>query len=90
VEQVPTLLVNDEKLKDSSNDASAFNNFFITTVGKYNIYQVEKGDAISILKDSFPGKFPSIKIIPITEEEIKSTIHYLQRQKIIMLCQNNK
>ena len=37
VEQLPTLLVNDEKLKDPSNDANAFNNFFITTAGKYNI-----------------------------------------------------
>ena len=82
--------MNDEKLKDPSNDDNAFNNFFITTAGKYNIYRVEKGDAISILKDSFPGKFPSIKIIPVTEEEMKSTIHYLQQQKIIMLCQNNK
>jgi hypothetical protein len=52
-----------------------------TTAGKYNIYQVQKGDAISILKDSFPGKFASIKIIPITEGDIKSTIHYLQQQK---------
>jgi hypothetical protein len=54
---------------------------YITTAGKYNIYQIQKGDAISVLKDSFPGKFPSIKIIPITEGEIKSTIHYLQQQK---------
>jgi len=65
--------VNDEKLKDPSNDANDCDNFFITTAGKYNIYQVEKGDTISILTDSFPGKFPSIKIIPITEGEIKST-----------------
>ena len=56
-------------------------NFFIKTAGKYNIYQVEKGDAISILKDSFPGKFPSIKITPITEGEIKiQYITYNQKQ----------
>jgi hypothetical protein len=30
VEQILTLLVNDEKLKDPSNEAKTFNNFFIT------------------------------------------------------------
>jgi len=28
-----------------------------------------------------PGNFPSIKIIPITEPEIKSTIHFLKPRK---------
>ena len=37
--------------------------------------QIEKGDAISILKDSFPGNFPGIKIIPVIEIEVKSIIH---------------
>jgi len=40
-----------------------------------NNQQIEKGDVISILTDSFPGNFPSIKIIPITQAEIRSTIH---------------
>jgi len=30
---------------------------------------------MSLLKDSFPGNFPSIEIILITEAEIKITIH---------------
>jgi hypothetical protein len=34
-------------------------------------------DAISFLKDSFPGNFPSVKIVPITEAEIKCAIHFL-------------
>jgi len=51
VEQFPTLLVNDEKLQDQRNAAKAFNNFFITITKKLNIYQIEKGDAIQILKD---------------------------------------
>jgi hypothetical protein len=38
---------------------------------KKTIQQIEKGDVIPILKSSFPGKFPSIEIIPITEAEIK-------------------
>jgi hypothetical protein len=43
--------------------------------------QVEKTDAISFLKDAFPGNFPSTKIIPITEAEIKSIIHSLKPKK---------
>jgi uncharacterized protein (UPF0147 family) len=71
VEQLPTLLVNDEKLKDPRNVASAFNNFFITITEKLNIQQIEKRDAISILKDLFRGNFPSLKILPLIETQIK-------------------
>ena len=46
VEQVPSLLVNDEKLEDPTNVANAFNKFFITITEKLNIQQREKGDAI--------------------------------------------
>jgi len=45
VEQVPTLLVNDEKLNDPTNVASDFSNFFITINAKLNIQQIQKGDA---------------------------------------------
>jgi len=51
VEQFPTLLVNDEKLQEQGNAAKAFNNFFITITEKLNLHQIEKGDAIQILKD---------------------------------------
>jgi len=40
VEQVPTLLVNDEKLKDPTDVANAFNNFLITITEKLNIQQI--------------------------------------------------
>jgi len=66
--------VNDEKLKDPTNVA---NNFFITLIEQLNIQPIGKGDAISVLKDSFPGNFPSINMIPITEAEIKCKIHFL-------------
>jgi hypothetical protein len=46
MEQVPTLLVNDEKFKDPMDVASAFNNFFITVTEKLNIQQIQKEDAI--------------------------------------------
>jgi hypothetical protein len=72
---MPSLLENDEKLKDAKNVANAFNKFFLTIAEKLNMQQVEKSDAISFLKGAFPGNFPSLKIIPITEDEIKSIIH---------------
>jgi len=58
--------------------ANASNNLFITLTQKLNIQLAESGDAISILKDSFPGNFPSIEIILITEAEIKRIIHSLK------------
>jgi len=45
---------NDEKLKDPTNVANAFNNFFITITVKLNMQQIATGDAVSILKDLFP------------------------------------
>ena len=77
------LNVKDKKLQDPTNVANAFNNLFMTITEKFNMQQIEKGDTVSILKDSFPANFPSIKIIPITE--IKSNIHSLKPKKIIML-----
>jgi hypothetical protein len=50
VEQVCTLLVNDEKLNDPTNMPNAFNNLFITITKKLSIQQIEK-DVISVLKD---------------------------------------
>ena len=60
------------KIKDPR---SAFNNLSLTTTKKLNIQQIEKGDAISILKDSFPGNLPGIEIIWSTEAEIISIVH---------------
>ena len=71
--------------------ASTFNNFFVTSTEEWNIQQIEKGEAISILKDSLPGNFPSIKIIQTTKAEIKSTILSLKPKiKIISSWWNNK
>jgi hypothetical protein len=91
VDQVPTLLANDEKLKDLTNAANTFNNLYTTIIEKLNSKQTERGDNVSNLKDSFPGNFGSIKIIPITEGEIKSIMHSLkQNKKIIRLRRKNK
>jgi len=73
----PPILVNDEKLEDPTNVANAFISFFIKITEHLNIQQMGKGDAISVLKDSFPGNFPSIKIISNTETEIKCIIPFL-------------
>ena len=70
-------LGNDKKLKDTRNVAIAFNNLFITIIEKFNIQQIEKGDAIAVLKQSFPRYFPCIHIIPISEAGVKSIIHSL-------------
>jgi hypothetical protein len=49
--QWKTLLVNDENLRDQTNMAIAFSNFFLTITEKLNIQHIEKGDSISFLKD---------------------------------------
>jgi hypothetical protein len=41
MEQVPTLLVNDVKLKDPTDVTNAFNNFFIIFTEKLNNQQIE-------------------------------------------------
>ena len=67
-----------KKLKVPTDMAKVFRDFFKTITEKLNIQQIQKGDDISVLKHSFPSNFPSIKIIPITEDEIKSIIHSLK------------
>jgi hypothetical protein len=65
--------------------ANAFNNFFLTVTEKLTIQKFQKGDAMSFLKDSLSGNFPSIKIIPITQAEIKSIIHSPYTKKLFRL-----
>ena len=67
--------MNDENLKDPRSVAKAFNNLFITITEKLNTQQIEEGEVVLILKDSFPGNFPSTKIIPVTEAESNSITH---------------
>jgi len=49
------------KLKDKKTVVNDFNNFFLTASEKLNRYKFEKRDAISFLKDSFPGNFSYYK-----------------------------
>jgi hypothetical protein len=49
MEQVPSLLVTDEKLKDPKNVAYALNDFFLPITGKKNnIQQADKGYPIQV------------------------------------------
>jgi hypothetical protein len=59
--------------------ADAFNNFFLTVTEKLYVQKFAKGDVISFLKDSFLGNCPSIKIIQITEAEIKVYVPLSQK-----------
>jgi hypothetical protein len=59
-----------QKNKGFKHDTSAFNNCFITTTEKLN-QQIQKVHAILILQDAFPGNFPTTKIIPITEAQVR-------------------
>lgn len=61
VEQLPTLFVNDGKLKDPTDVANVFKNLCIIITEKLNIQQIGKLDGVSVLEGSFPGKSPGWK-----------------------------
>jgi hypothetical protein len=77
---MPSLPINDDKVKDPEVIADAFNIFFLTITENLNLHQEVRGDAISFLKQAFPRKFPGIKTISTTETEIKSIIHSLKAE----------
>jgi hypothetical protein len=77
-EQIPSLLMLDEKVDDPEVIADAFNTSFLTITENINVHQEVRGDAISFLKEAVPRKFPGIKTISTTETEIKSLIHSLR------------
>jgi hypothetical protein len=77
-EQMPSLLTNNEKVKDLGTVANYFNNFFLTTTESLNLHQAGTEDAVSFLKAAVPVKFPSINIIPTTETEMKIVINSLK------------
>jgi hypothetical protein len=61
-EQMPSLLINYEKIKDPEQFATVFNNFFLSIAEHLNLHQVGKEDPISFLKDAFPCKFHLLKL----------------------------
>jgi hypothetical protein len=57
-EQMPSLLINEEKVKGPGKVADTFNNFFLTITENLNEHQAGKEDAISLLKDYLICKHP--------------------------------
>jgi hypothetical protein len=70
--QMLAVLAKSEKAKDLEAVANDFNKFFQTITESLNLHQMGNKNAISFLKDAFPINFPSIKIIPTNEAEIKN------------------
>ncbi|PNF23822.1 hypothetical protein B7P43_G15913 [Cryptotermes secundus] len=77
-DQMPSLLAKSEKAKDLEIVANDFNKFFLTVAETLNLHQMGNENAFSFLKDAFPINFPSIKIIPTSEAEIKNIIHTMK------------
>jgi hypothetical protein len=75
---MPSLLINDEKIKYREKVADVFNNFFLSVAENVNLHQVGREDPISFLKDAFTCKFHGIKIVPTSEAEIKCIIQSLK------------
>jgi hypothetical protein len=73
VQQVPNLQLNEENLENPKTG-------YITITEKLHSQQTERR-CYQFINDSFHGNFPRIKIIPITEAEIKSIIHSLKQNK---------
>jgi len=46
-EQMPSLLINDEKIKDPEKVADVFNSFLLSIAENLNLHQVEKEDPVS-------------------------------------------
>jgi len=47
------------KIKESEHVANALNDLFLTLIENLNLWHVEKEEAKSFLKESFPGNFPA-------------------------------
>jgi len=74
-EQMPSLLICDEKIKDSEKVADIFNTFFLSfNCWKFKFTSSREGRSNFFLTDSFPCKFNGIEIVSTSEAEIKCII----------------
>ena len=71
------ILLLTENWADCKQDRTQTQCFFVTITEKLNIQEVEREDAVSNVKDSFPNNFPCLKIIPNIAAEIKCVMHLL-------------
>jgi hypothetical protein len=67
-----TFIRNNSKVPDPGKVSVASNSLFLIFNKNLNMHQVQKADAITLLKDMLVGKCPGIKIIPVTDGEIKN------------------
>jgi hypothetical protein len=79
---MPSLLINDEKMKDPEKVVDVFSSFFLSIAENLNLHQVGKEDANAFLKDAFPCEFHGMKIVPTSEAEIKSIILSLKSKNL--------
>jgi hypothetical protein len=78
IEQIPPLPTTSLKAEELETVANYFNKFFLTLAENLNLHQRGNENAYSILEDAFPTNFPTIKIIPTTETEIKNIIQTMK------------
>jgi hypothetical protein len=78
MEQIPPVLINNEKINDPQTNCRCLQYFFLKIADNLDLHRETRDDAISFLKNAFPKNFPDFKIIPTTETEIKSIIHSLK------------
>jgi hypothetical protein len=62
-DQMPSILINDEKIK-ATEKIDVFNSLFLSVTENLSLHQVSKDDPVYFLKDAFPCKFCGIKIFP--------------------------
>jgi len=83
-EQMISLLINDEEIKDLQKIPDVFNIFFLSIAENLNLHQVGEEDHISFLIDAFPCKLRGIKIVPTSGAEIKIIILSLKSKKSLI------
>jgi hypothetical protein len=70
-----SLLTNNENVKDPEMVANTLSTFFLMFAENLNLHQWGREYALSLLKDAFPKRLASIKIVPTTETKIESMMH---------------
>jgi hypothetical protein len=67
-----SLIINNTIIKGLENVAESFNNIFLAVSQNLNLHHAGKEGTMLFLKESFPGNFPGLQIISVTQTEMKS------------------
>jgi hypothetical protein len=76
--------VGGSKLNNSNELVDAFNQYFITKVEKVVTMNSDKNEANKLLNTSKYVNIPEMKLIPITEAEIKNILKTMKQTKKIL------